>query len=82
MQKHDLHHEFPEWETEIFELKVNNNHFKKLFDEYHSINKDIHGVEASGVFTDEDLTHKRSTRLHLKDELLKIIQEHARGSRN
>jgi uncharacterized protein YdcH (DUF465 family) len=33
MEKHDLHHEFPEFDSKISELKVSNAHFKKLTDD-------------------------------------------------
>ena len=41
MEKHDLHHEFPAMNEKIHELKLSNIHFKKLFDQYHEINKSI-----------------------------------------
>ena len=34
MENHDLYHEFPEMHDAIHELKVTNEHFKKLYDEY------------------------------------------------
>ena len=77
MEKHDLHHEFVEFDSLIHELKVSDNHFKKLFDEYHQVNKDIHRVEGSEVFTDEELNELRSQRLHLKDKLYHILKENA-----
>jgi len=45
LQKHDLHHEFPEYSEEIHELKMTNNHFAKLFKEYHEINKEVLKIE-------------------------------------
>jgi len=35
LEKHDLVHEFPESRDAIHELKMNNNHFSRLFDQYH-----------------------------------------------
>lgn len=74
MQKHDLHSEFPEFDEKIHELKTSNNHFKKLFEDYHSVNKQIHSVESSNVFTDDELNVLRSKRLHLKDELYQMLK--------
>ena len=74
MEKHDLHHELPEFNDQIHELKTTNNHFRKLFDDYHIVNKEIHRLEASGVFTDSELTILRQRRLNLKDELVSIIE--------
>jgi uncharacterized protein YdcH (DUF465 family) len=73
MDNHDLHHEFPQFEERIHELKISDNHFRKLFDEYHQINKDIHRLEVNGVYTDLELNEMRSKRIHLKDELFKMI---------
>jgi uncharacterized protein YdcH (DUF465 family) len=75
MEKHDLHHEFPQYESKIHDLKVGDAHFRKLFDEYHFVNKQIHGIESSQIFTDDELNEMRMRRVHLKDELLKIIEE-------
>lgn len=46
MEKHDLRHEFPEFEEKIHHLKVNNHHFKKLFDEYHEVTNEVHRIES------------------------------------
>ena len=74
MDKHDLHHEFPELEESIHQMKVENNHFKKMFDEYHLVNKDIHRIETSEVFTDEEIKELKVKRLQLKDKLLKMLK--------
>jgi hypothetical protein len=74
MNQHDLKHEFPELEEKIHELKISNNHFKKLFDEYHDANKEIHHIESGAeATTDEVLTALRKQRLHLKDELYTML---------
>jgi uncharacterized protein YdcH (DUF465 family) len=74
MEKHDLHAEFPQHNDRIHELKVSDKHFRKLFDEYHTTNKTIHSVEANGKFTDKELNELRSKRVHLKDQLILIIE--------
>ncbi|MBP7345722.1 MAG: hypothetical protein RL135_417 [Bacteroidota bacterium] len=76
MEKHDLHHEFPEFDSKISELKVANTHFKKLSDEYDEVNHAVHRIE-SGVETpsDEVLTGLRKKRLHLKDELYALLSQ-------
>ena len=66
MDKHDLHHEFPEYDSIITELKTSNTHFKKLFDDYNKINKSIHRLETSEKYTDDELNAlriKNSTKL-------------------
>jgi len=53
MEKHDLHHEFPEFDQKIHDMKMNNTHFKKLFDEYHKVNNEIHSIETRALATDD-----------------------------
>jgi len=45
-----------------------------MFDEYEDLNHKIHGVETTGVFTDDELNDMRSKRLHLKDELYEMLK--------
>lgn len=74
MEKHDLLHEFPEHKEKIHELKIENSHFKKLFDSYHETNNDIHRIETGAeVTTDAVLTELRLKRVHLKDELYSFL---------
>lgn len=74
MQKHDLLHEFPEHEDRIRELKVSDSHFRRLFDEYHEVDHEVHRIETGAVNTsDEHLDKKRTHRVYLKDELYRII---------
>ena len=70
MQKHDLLHEFPEMKDKIHELKVSDNHFRKMFDEYHDLDHKIHSYETGATATTDDhLTELRAKRVHLKDAL-------------
>ncbi len=76
MQKHDLLHEFPEHRDKIHELKTTNNHFRKLFDEYHELDHEIHRIEQGAESTtDEVLNGLRKKRVHLKDELYGQLQD-------
>ncbi len=76
MEKHDLHHEFPQFDKKIHELKVSDHHFRKLFDEYHEINGVIHRIETGAeVSTDEVLNEHRIKRVHLKDQLYGILNK-------
>ena len=73
-EKHDLVHEFPEYKDKIHQMKMDNNHFSRLFDEYHEVNKEVHRIEA-GVETtsDEYLEEKKKARLKLKDDLFAML---------
>lgn len=75
MHRHDLHHEFPQHSERIHELKLTNNHFRTLFDRYEDLNHRIHGIESTEIYEDSELNLMRKQRLHLKDDLLKIITE-------
>ena len=75
MQKHDLLHEFPEFKDKIHDLKVSNTHFRKLFDEYHEVDHQVHSYESGAqATTDEHLTELRSKRVHLKDSLYAMLK--------
>lgn len=74
-EKHDLVHELPEHRETIHNLKMTDNHFAKLFDEYHEVDHEVHRIETNVETTsDEYLEEKKKQRLHLKDELLKMIK--------
>lgn len=76
VEKHDLHHEFPNLTDEIHYLKMNDNHFAKLFAEYHDIDQEIHRIEQGVENTsDEYLEGKKKLRLKLKDNLLVMLKK-------
>ena len=72
--KHDLIHELPEYRDTIHKLKLKDNHFAKLFDQYHEIDHEVHRIETGVENTsDEYLSECKKLRLHLKDELFQMI---------
>ena len=75
-EKHDLIHELPEHKDRIHELKTSNNHFRKLFDEYHELDHEVLRMEE-GIETpsDEVLEQAKKKRLNLKDQLYQMIVE-------
>lgn len=76
MEKHNLRHEFPDFEQKIHGLKVVDNHFRRLFDDYHEVNNEIHRIETGAEATaDETLNQLRLKRVHLKDELYEILKQ-------
>jgi uncharacterized protein YdcH (DUF465 family) len=76
IQKHDLHHEFPEFKDEIHYLKMKNNHFSRLFTEYHDIDQEIHRIEQGVENTSDDyIEMKKKQRLKLKDELFVMLKK-------
>lgn len=70
MERHNLLHEFPEFAEKIHDLKTTDNHFKKLFDEYHEVEHEIHKYNSGAeVTTDEHMHELKSKLLFLKDEI-------------
>ncbi len=72
---HELREDFPEYTDKIHDLKVSNNHFAKIADEYHEINREIHRIEVGeehvSQFVEEDL---RKKRMALKDEIYALLK--------
>ncbi|MGB0960653.1 MAG: YdcH family protein [Halocynthiibacter sp.] len=72
---HELAEEFPEMADKIHDLKVNNAHFAKLFEEYHELNRAVHRAETDVEPTDDThMVEMRKNRMALKDELYTILQ--------
>ncbi len=75
-EKHDLVHELPEHRDTIHNLKMTNNHFVRLFDEYHEVDHEVHRIETGIENTSDDyLEERKKVRLYLKDELYRMIQQ-------
>jgi hypothetical protein len=75
VENHSLANEFPEHKERIHELKMNDRHFQRLFDEYHDVDKEIHRLEsADQPTTDEHMEELKKQRLSLKDELYRLLQ--------
>jgi uncharacterized protein YdcH (DUF465 family) len=74
IEHHSFAEEFPEFKDLIHELKLNDNHFKRLFDEYDSVDKEVVRFEQEvEVACDEHLEDVKKKRLKLKDELYAIL---------
>jgi uncharacterized protein YdcH (DUF465 family) len=73
-EKHDLIHEFPEHRERIHDLKMADNHFARLFDEYHELEHQVRRIEE-GVETTSDnyLEDLKKKRLKLKDLLYVML---------
>lgn len=75
LEKHDLIHELPEYREKIHNMKMNNAHFAKLFEEYHEVDHEVHRIETGAeTTTDEYLEGRKKARLHLKDQLLQMLK--------
>jgi hypothetical protein len=75
-EKHDLVHELPEHRDAIHKLKMTDQHFARLFDQYHEVDHEVHRIETGVENTsDEYLDERKKQRLHLKDELYRMIRQ-------
>lgn len=77
-EKHDLVHELPEFKERIHELKISNQHFSKLFDEYDELDHHIRRCETEvEVHADDFVEELKKRRLALKDELFAMLRNPA-----
>jgi uncharacterized protein YdcH (DUF465 family) len=75
LEHHDLAHEFPEFKARIHELKMNDAHFKKLFDEYDQSTTKIEALEkADSPIADDTMQDLKKQRLALKDSLYAMLK--------
>lgn len=74
VEHHDLHHEFPELNERIHELKMHDAHFRKLFEEYHELTRSIEKMEDEVTPASTRIEEEaKMRRVHLKDELYRML---------
>jgi hypothetical protein len=77
IERHNLVNDVPEHKEAIHELKMNDRHFAKLFNEYHEVDDEIIRIEDGVENTsDEYLESLKYKRLNLKDEMIAMIHKH------
>lgn len=75
IENHNLHHEFPEHKERIHDLKMNDRHFARLFEEYHDTDREVRKIEEGAeAASDQRLEGLKLKRLHLKDELYAMLE--------
>ena len=75
VEHHPLLSEFPEYRDRIHQLKMDNAHFKKLFEEYHEVDKEVFRMDENiEPTTDEGMEEMKKRRLALKDELYGMLK--------
>ncbi|WP_230658686.1 YdcH family protein [Psychrobacter sp. I-STPA10] len=70
---------FHEHRELISELKQTDAHFAKLFDEHNDLDNEIDKLENDVVkhaSREEEIEIKKRQKLHLKDEIYKILESH------
>ena len=74
VEHHDLIHELPEFKDRIHELKVSDTHFRRLFDAYHDLTREVENMENEvtpvATHTEEEANLRR---VRLKDELYRML---------
>ena len=78
VEHHDLIHEFPEFKERIHELKLGDIHFRRLFDAYHELTREVENMqnEVTPVATHTE-EEAKLRRLRLKDELYRMLNSKA-----
>ncbi|SEN64080.1 hypothetical protein SAMN05216227_101929 [Pseudorhodobacter antarcticus] len=72
---HELAEEFPADVEKMHQMKLDNAHFAKIFDEYHSVNRAVHRAETDVEPTgDAHQNALRQTRARLKDEVAAMLR--------
>ena len=75
-EKHDLMHEFPEYEERIQELTTTNEQFISMVKEYDEIDRIIRRSELEEeVHADDYIEELKKKRVALKDELFQMLRE-------
>ena len=71
---HELAAEFPNKADKISALRQENAHFKKLSDDYHELNRQIHRGETNVEPMDDfHLEELKKQRLKMLDEILTFL---------
>lgn len=74
VEHHDLVHELPELKARIHTLKMNDPHFKALFDAYHVLTRDIENMENEVTPVATHIEEEAKVRrVRLKDELYRML---------
>ena len=78
-QTMDLHHpilrDFPEHREIIRRLKGSDDHFRRMFDEYHRLDDSVYRIEEEIDFaTDQEIEEKKLRRAWLKDQIYRVVK--------
>jgi hypothetical protein len=67
---HEISEEFPGKSDAIHALRAMDEHFRKLTDTYHEVNRAVHRAEARiDTISEEEEARLRRQRMALKDEI-------------
>lgn len=67
---------FPEYRELISQLKTQDNHFVRLFDQHNALDQKIKNIEAHiEPGTPEQIEALKKEKLHLKDQVYAILRK-------
>lgn len=71
---HELAEEFPDHTKKMHDLKISDQHFARIFDVYHEVNRQVHRAETNvEPISDVAMNDLRRQRMTLKDEIYAIL---------
>jgi uncharacterized protein YdcH (DUF465 family) len=74
-EHHHLLNEFPELKDRIHELKVSDDHFARLYEEYNKLDDEILRIEEGVETPSDEYTEKlKMRRVELKDKLYAMLK--------
>jgi uncharacterized protein len=74
VEHHDLDHEFPKLHDVMEELKVHNDRFRTMFDEYNRLTDEIERLEEEDVPVDDfTIETMKKKRVRLKDQIYHMV---------
>lgn len=75
-ETHDLATEFPDYKDRIHQLKMDDRHFARLFEEYQELDAQLYRIEQEiEVHADDFVESLKFRRVHLKDELYEMLKK-------
>lgn len=73
---HELHAEFPQHSELLHQLKMTDAHFKRIAEQYHEVNREIHRIEAEvEAASDARLEDLKKQRLAMLDEISGMLSK-------
>lgn len=72
----DLQEKLPGSVAALYRLKLENPHFRRLVDQYHGVNREIHRLEAgTDAARNAHAEELKKWRLNLIDEIASLVQK-------
>ena len=74
VEHHELQHDFPEFLDVMQALRTSDGNFSQMFDEYHSLTRQVERLEEEDVPVDDfTIEEMKKARAKLKDKMYKLL---------